>query len=252
MFDENQIIVLLFINIFSAAIHRQFIAQGKLISKPLRDFQHQRHNLFVIAGFWNQSDRAFQYVNFEDDMNLIALNFSAFGYNPKNAGQQIARLLGFSDQICAISVGAKAVEYSIAYAIARRIALICPCSHPSVLKPFLRRMVRIFAPVVEVVSFALGWLAFLPVVPIKLGGHASITLIADQLFWIAYGNPVFQDNRQRTGLVMSYADELLRNKELERIYQSAAIQITVEGLHARTDIPEMAEGYESAIKLIFS
>ncbi len=248
---KTQLVVLLLINVFSAALYRLLIARGKLVLKRLSGFRSGRHNLFLVAGFWNQADRAYQYIRFPDEVNRYALNFSAFGYNPRVAGEQIAQLLYPKDSICAISVGAKAVEYSALFDWARRVTLICPCSHPSVLKPFFRWATRILSPLLELVSFGLGWLAFLPIIPIKLGGRASVALVADQLFWIAYGNPKV-DVYRHTGLIMSRDDELLLNGELERIYQTASPQITVSGLHARTDILEMAGEYESAISNILT
>lgn len=249
---QNQIIALLSINIFTAALYRLFItAKREFVVKPLTEHWPNYHNLFLVAGFWNQADRAYQYLRLPDDANVYALNFSVFGYNPKIAGNQITRLIFPGDDICAISVGAKAVEYSTAFSDARRIALICPCSHPTVLKPFFRWATRILSPLLEVVAFGLGWLAFLPIIPIKLGGHASVALVADQLFWIAYGDPRV-DEYPRTGMIFSHDDELLRNGELQRIYCSANQQLSVEGLHARTDDPAMAEEYESALAEIFT
>lgn len=249
---QDQILALLLINAFSAAFQRLFVAKGELVMKRLSEFQYGRRNLAVIAGFWNQSDRAFQYIKFPERLNLFALNFSNFGYNPIAAGRAFLRpSMRAFDYICAISVGAKAVEYSTMFGTSRRIMLICPCSHPTVLQPFFRWATRILSPVLELISFGLGWLAFLPIIPIKLGGRASIALVADQLFWIAYGNPKV-DGYQQADLVMSQDDELLLNGELERIYQTAHSKTTVDGLHARTDIPEMAGGYESAIAKIFT
>lgn len=248
---QTQILALLLVNIFSATLYRLFIARGELVRKYLSDYRIGQRNVYLIAGFWNQADRAYQYIDFPEDVNLIALNFSVFGYHPRHAGRRISRSVVLSDDICAISIGAKAVEYSTTFAIARHVALICPCSHPRALKRRYFWTIRLLSPLLEVISALFGWLAFLPIIPIKLGGHASIALVADQLFWMAYGDPENDDYR-RVGLVMSHADEFLRNGTLERIYQAAPVQLTVEGLHARTDLPEMAGEYASAIKIIFN
>lgn len=214
---------------------------GRLI--PIDDPNNtgERNEALLIAGLQNQPDTAYQYIE-TNGYDRVYLKFSYFGYSPKSAGKQLENLMDDGDIACGVSVGAKTIEYSNLPTGSRAI-LINPCSHPKVLKSPFRYLTKL-SPLVEVLSYSLGWLSVLPIIPADMGQKTSFALLADELFWIGWGDP--EINTTNTGVVISTEDEFLDPKTMRRTY-SEALTIEIDTLHGRTGSKKYCRKYYSAI-----
>lgn len=200
--------------------------------------------VFLIAGLQNQPDTAYQYIELAG-YNRVDLEFSFFGFNPKKAGRQLEGIATSEDAICGISVGAKTIEYCPSQP-GCRVVLINPCSHPEVLKTNYYYLTRCLSPLAEVISYGLGWISVLPVIPADLGHHTSIALLVDQLFWIGWGEPdVMAEN---CGVIISTDDEFLEMRRLRDVYCGAE-QVEIATMHGRTGTKShnQAQLYNDAI-----
>lgn len=225
------ILIVLIVNIVTAGVARIVFSRRLKVTREflLFDMNKARPVVLLVAGMMNQATKAFSFSRFEG-YDICYLNFSMFGFNPRLAGRQIRELYKEGDVVLGISIGAKAAVYS---GETEQI-LINPCVFPETLQLKLRLPIKIFAPLIEFVSYGLGWLAILPVIPADSGRY-SLALLADQLFAIGYGEP----NRQLVeegnikGVVLSIRDEFLDNDVIEKTFSNSEI-VWIFTKHGRT------------------
>ena len=243
---------ILTLNIFTYAIVR-FAHGGTLVvsEKPPNPTDQSADHIdlpkrtpgshfYIICNFLNQPQNAFKYIA---PPRAIYLRYSLLGYNPKNAGFQLSGLMYDKDIAIGMSIGAKA----IAYAPTRHenTIFVNPCTHKSALKPSLRPVITILALIAKLASYALGWLSIIPIIPTHAENERySLTLLADQLFWMAYGNPPVI----KAKVILSKDDEFLDNDAITKLYDlDKTNSICIKTLHAHTDDETCAVAYAKAV-----
>lgn len=201
--------------------------------------------LYLISGLKSQPANAYRYFNFSR-YRLVYCRFSYLGYNPFRAGRQLTRLVKPGDTVCGLSVGAKAIECS-ALPPDQPIVLINPCSCPDLLNRQRRiyPYIKYVAPLAEVATFLMGWVAVLPLLPGSLGDNLSLALFVDQLFWIGAGQPR-RPLTKRTGVVISQQDEWLPLERQRRHYHSATC-VEIAASHGRIANLRYAPQYVCAL-----
>lgn len=235
------IMILLLINSLTFALARLWHG-GKLeVVSPEND-AGANNRVWLIAGLQNQPETAYQYVSFSG-YEKAYLRFSYLGYSPKVASEQLDFLVGKDDLICGISVGAKTIEYADGD---YRKVLINPCSHPRVLKPILYAATRYLSPLAKILSYGLGWLSALPIIPADMGQRSSFALLADELFWIGWGDPK-DVNMENCSVIISAKDEFLECREMYQAYNGATTVVEINSMHARIGSEEDCAKYQSAI-----
>jgi len=240
------VLIVLVMNIVTAGVARMIFGRKLEITGETEwsDEIGVKPTVFLIAGMMNQATEAFKFSKFEG-YEICYLNFSKFGFSPRQAGRQIGEeWYSEGDVVLGISIGAKAAVFS---GRTKQI-LINPCVFPETLKPRLRTMVKIFAPLIELASYTLGWLAILAVIPADAGKY-SLALVADQLFAIAYGKPSrrMATDGNAVGVILSTEDESLDNMEIERtFFNSGTMWIPTK--HGRTTEAESKEYYRQAVE----
>lgn len=219
------ILVLYLINVVSYMLMR-FDYGGKLIINDQTPTDSKK--TWLIAGLQNQPQMAYRYINVEG-YEKAYLEYSYFGFNPKAAAQQIEEIVSKGDVVCGISVGAKPLEYASLQGA--RMILINPCTHPRALRSEFYYLTRCLSPIAEIMSYALGWIAVMPVIPADIGVRSSVALLVDELFWIGWGDPQFDPTD--CGVVVSTEDEFLELESLYHIYDGADFA-EISTKHGRT------------------
>lgn len=200
----------------------------------------KENTAILVAGMFNQAGTAYSLLDLPDTYEYATANFSNLGFNASFAGLWL-RIIAKDKPIFGISIGAKVAAYSGT----RQAVLINPCVYPNTLKSSLYWPIKIFSPILEIISVALGLLAFLPIIPTSIAGNYSITLLADQLFWIGYGNPKVSENA-KYGIVLSNKDEFLDNTKIIKKIPSCYTEC-IDTMHGRTADPEASYQYSRAI-----
>lgn len=236
---------LIVLNILTCLVARSIHGgRLKVVTTDGTDLKLAVPRVWLIAGMQAQAEPAFRFIDF-GDYERVFLHYSCLGFNPKWAGRQLRSLLRADDVICGVSVGAQPIEYAIVNRLCKCV-MINPCCRPASLKPGLRRLLRVVTPCLEVLSYGLGWLAVLPLIPADFGKHISLALLADQLFWLTYGEPELQHGDQYK-VILSTQDEFLDNAMLRKIYAGAAT-VEINTRHGFIGSEKAAELYDSAIK----
>ncbi len=235
------LLLLYLINVVSCMVVR-FHYGGKLIIDD--QTSDETSKVWLIAGLQNQPQTAYRYIEIEG-YEKAYLKYSYLGFSPKAAAQQMGEIIEKDDVVCGVSVGAKPLEYAESLDEVRMI-LINPCGHPKALRPEFYYLTRCLSPLTEVVSYALGWIAVIPMVPADIGVHSSVALLVDQLFWIGWGDPQF--NPTNCGVVVSTEDEFLEAESLCDIYRGADFA-EISTKHGRTGSNSNGDAtkYERAI-----
>ena len=202
--------------------------------------------MILIAGMLSQPEGAFRHIHMPYCYSGY-LRYSCFGFNPRNAGAQIHRLAKRKDYIVGISIGCKAIAYSATSA--NRRCFINPMTHYITLKPRYQTLIRFWTPIAEVLSYALGWLSFIPFIKTATGDHYSLALLVDQLFWTGYGDPSYDKIKDMslTGVILSADDEYLDNTIVDSIYRNSYETSEIRTRHADTLSPHVAQEYEDAM-----
>ena len=195
--------------------------------------------VILLSGFRNQPDVAFSLINFSNCRQVIYLCYSNFGLNMRQATYQLQELYEknkYAD-VFAISLGAKIAQS----AGIKRSTLIDPCICPDAICEPYRQMFKKKAIIYGVLKVILGWLAFIPVIPVeKPTEHGiamgpvrySLALLADQMCCIGYGEPKIKGS-YKTTLVLSKYDGLLDNEYIMKAFREAYI-IMIPAGHADT------------------
>lgn len=235
------ILILYLINIISCTVARLYHG-GKLIIDD--QTPEAPSKAWLIAGLQNQPKTAYRYIDIEG-YEKAYLEYSYFGFNPKAAAQQVEDIAQVDDIVCAVSVGAKPLEYAENLGTIQ-IILINPCSHPEALRSEFYYLTRCLSPLAEVISYALGWLAVAPIIPADIGTRTSIALLVDELFWIGWGDP--QSDYVNCGVIVSTEDEFLELESLYQIYDGA-IFAEIDTKHGRigSESNDDATKYQQAV-----
>lgn len=217
---------------------------GRLVTSP-------KHNaragprVWLIAGLQSQPKTAYQRIDFPgyDRMNL---RFSNLGFNPYRAGTQLCDLVSERDVVCGVSLGSKVIECAKLEAFKMAI-LINPFTAQCLTKGLLPFVTQYISPILKLLSYALGWVAILPIVPVSLGERMSLALLIDQLFWVGRCNPKHGFN-QKYKVIVSARDEFLDNAIVRRSYDGAAVT-EIDTLHGRiaSTREQQSEKYNVAI-----
>lgn len=212
------------------------------------DSESPRSKLLLISGLKSQPSKSYAKIDFGDEYERVLLEFSLLGFNPQVAGAQLdALMLEDGDAaVCAVSLGAKVVEYSnVDYDSG--VILVNPCSHPQALNKeyTFYPLFRYLAPALELASYALGWVSVLPILTDDMGDKTSIALIVDQIFWGAHIDVEFTAN-ENVGVVISTSDEIMLNDVLYDLYEGAHFA-EINTLHGRIGSARDAKLYETAI-----
>ena len=199
----------------------------------------------LIAGMFGQPETAFQYIDLPYCYSGY-LRYSMLGYNPINAGRQLSALAREKDCVLAVSVGCKAIVYA-GIPGAKRV-FVNPCTHPKSLEPKLKRKLRIITPILEILSYLLGWFTVIPVIKTRQGERYSPALFIDQLFWACYGDPDYSKvcYQGRTGIVLSTRDEYIENDVVSKIYDRAE-KVIIPARHGFIASPYVSNLYNEAI-----
>lgn len=241
--------VLLFVNFVSCSIFRLIFGGKFVIETPNCSATKQNlPRLYLIAGLKSQPASAYHRFNFSC-YRLVYCSFSYLGYDPFRAGRQLARLTHPEDTICGLSVGAKAIECSD-LPLDQAVILVNPCSYPNLLNRQCRfyPYIKYVAPLAEIATFLMGWIAVLPILQGRLGDNLSLVLIVDQLFWIGAGQPR-RPLTKRTGVVISQLDEWMP-LEWQRHHYFPAACFEIVAPHGRIANPRYAPLYAGAVHIL--
>lgn len=232
-------LILFLLNAISAAVWRILAHRGQLATYGSRRYGEKHY--ILLAGFKNQPSNAFKTIPFKNS-RVITMSYSAFGFNPKTAGKQLDRLSRVEDTVLAISLGAKSVAYSKKEFSA---IAINPCSFPGSLKPEIRDWFKSRALPLEILSFLLGWLSFLPVITADAGKY-SLALLADQMFWISYGDPT---EHKFSHIILGERDWVLDNESIRNRYPGSHF-LSLDTSHASLNDEKDTKAYNEAIQKI--
>lgn len=235
------VLILYLINVVSCAIVRLYHGGEFIINDQTPETSNKA---WLVAGLQNQPKTAYRYISIEG-YEKAYMEYSYLGFCPKAAARQIEDIVKTNDIVCGVSVGAKPIEYTENLGTIR-VILINPCSHPKALRPEFYYLTRCLSPLAEVISYALGWIAVIPIIPADIGVRTSIALLVDELFWIGWGDP--QSDLTDYGVVVSTEDEFLMQESLYQIYDCADF-VEIKTKHDRTGSNSNgdAEKYEHAI-----
>ncbi len=222
---QSIVLLALTVNCLSCMIAR-YIQGGKLVAEAPKGWQTEPI-VWLIAGLRNQPERAYQYMNFGYHKRGY-LSYSNFGYSPYSAGEQLNKIAKDGDVVCGVSIGAKAVEMS---KLNGSMILINPCSNPGTLKSVFRYSTQYLTILAEIISYGLGWISVLPIIPGDMGTHQSLASLVDQLFWIGHGQPNVERPKE-TGVIISNQDEFLERDLTYRQYHKCRIE-EIDTKHAR-------------------
>ena len=201
---------------------------------------------WVIGGLLDQPDRVMRYIDLPG-YQIIAIMTDVFGYSIRQLANILDEYAGEDDIAIGISIGAQAVVKS---SVGTQI-LINPCIDPLSLGKKERWFLAFAAPLLEAVSFLLGWLSFIPFIPMNKG-HFSIATLADQLIAIEYGFPLL-DRNANIGAIISTDDEFLDNEIIasDILEQSPTAGIVeVKTKHARIGDKKDAPKYQAALNYL--
>lgn len=202
---------------------------------------------FIVGGFVDQPENAMKHIELPG-YNMIAIANDVFGFRISQYRDIIDKYSTDGDIAIGISVGAKAVVESD---IKKQI-LINPCTDPLALYDEHYWPAKIFAPVLELISWLLGWLAFIPFIPVN-GNHFSLAFFADQLWAIGYGWPI-PSTEADIGIILSTEDKFIDNRVIMEDFNEdtpdniTALEIHTE--HATIGRKEDAPKYQAAINYL--
>lgn len=234
------IITLIFVfNILTAWVVRNLKGKFKVRTWINYDAPPSGKKVCLVSGFRNQPDVAFGLIDFSRCRKIVWLMYSNFGFNMNLAARQMYEVCtaGYGTEVFAISFGAMVHQH----ANLRKGVLIDPCINPEVILEPYRQKFRRNAIIYGALSAILGWLAFIPVIPVEkpaLSGIAlspvrySLALLADQMYYIGYSETKVKESRGVT-LVLSNYDGLLDNERIIRDFRAARV-IMIPAGHADT------------------
>ncbi|MBP5512055.1 hypothetical protein J6X90_01565 [Candidatus Saccharibacteria bacterium] len=244
------ILVVLAINFLTCSLVR--IIQGGRFVYNIKPYPDYNGKNVLIAGVLGQPEPTYSKIRMPYGGNGY-LNYSLFGFNPKNAGKQLKRLsktknhiIGSKDYIIGLTVGCKAILY--AGLIGKRRVLLSPYTHSIGLTVKDQTRLEYLTPILEVIAWALGWIAVLPIIRTKQKTFYSLALLADQLFWTYYGDPEPDENcGANYDVILDRDTDHQENAVMADIYKKARIA-TVATTHERIAEEVIAKLYETILE----
>lgn len=239
-------LVILFLNFITCLITRKI--QGGRFTYNKKTYPDYNGKNILIAGMLSQPENAYKYVELPY-CHSAYLRFSPFGYNPKISGEQLRKLIRSKDVVVGLSVGCKSIIFAHRPETCR--ILVNPMTHSITLKAEKQLLIEYLSPIAEVLSYLLGWLAVIPVIKTGTGDFYSIALLVDQLFWMYYDDPHFDDigKMNKIGVVISTDDEYLENHIIKGIYNCAEF-VEIDTAHGQITNREAVYEYSTAISIL--
>lgn len=251
--------IILIVNAISALIF-YFIMRGKAELRTYGKPKDGEVMNYFIAGNVGQGNSNFGlflqgYKNYHVEGGTTCVIFKPHGFWAKTVAKQIeddALEHNYKVRIWAISLGDEVARELEARGNLTRLETvdINPCVDiDTVASPF-SHLVRILAVPMGIIKVALGWLSYLPVIPVDGGNYSYATLTDQYLGILFYKVPESANNYQCSKLVVySRDDQFLRNTGVARYFyevKSVTADIdhgnTVLGKQAYLDamVPELA------------
>ena len=202
----------------------------------------------LIGGLMSQPDDDFAGISELPYQMSLMLRYSVLGFNPKNAGRQIRELAKRKDVLIANSIGCKALAYSRTNFNER--AFINPLSHSIILDSEYQLILEFLGPILEVIMYLLGWIAVIPFVKTGKNSRYSLALIADQLYFLQYGDPSYEDleDLEQSYLLLSIGNEHVQRDIAISIYENVKKYRSVPIRSVHISNPDAASVYGRAIK----
>lgn len=192
------ILILLCLNCFSFTIARIALCLNSGTAARFERAKPDREDnmmTYLIAGNLNQPTAAFDFLKPELSGNLTYVQFRMIGWDAQATAENIAKdiqNMGLTQvNVYTISLGDHVGRYLEEYLNDKcklQIIAINPCTDVSFMCTPLKTLLKIGAPIFEVVCHGLGWLSTIPFIPTPAGGY-SLILLADQYWSIAYDRP---------------------------------------------------------------
>gem|GEM_PF-4266327 len=245
---SRTILVILLLNIISCFIFRRFIHRGRMeILNFCPQGARPKSCCLFLAGMMNQPGAAFSRLRTATADQMVYAEFSIFGWNAKESIKQLNEYNGFIEHVpltvFSISVGDKVAR---GITECKRIYALNPCPSPEVLNFRFRILSPVLAIVLELMTFLLGWIAVLPIIPADDTNY-SLALLADQLFEIGIRRSK-RRNIHRSCIVLSSRDEFLDNEKVKAYFWINNRRIIeIDTHHGRTADPEASTLYNRAI-----
>ena len=244
---KTVLIAVLIVNALTCSIARQQL-NGRFVVKT--SWLNAGGSIVVyIAGMCGQPDQAFDKIKLPFAASEIYMRYSMFGFSPKKIGAWLDYVGLAGCSIVACSVGAKPLVYS-GLSISQRaeeIYLLNPCAYSKSLRRRLLWPVRIGGVALEALSYALGWIAIIPLPP---HGYYSLALLADQTFWIGFDPAGANDYffAPNSMIVVSEHDEfLVAGADLYADYLGVDGRAKIDAGHADFSSDEGAKKYREAM-----
>lgn len=246
------ILVVLAINFLTCSLAR--LIQGGRFVYNKRPYPDYNGKMVLIAGILGQPETTYGKIKMPYGGSGY-LNYSLFGFNPKNAGKQLKQFLeskdhivGTKDYIIGMDVGCKAIVY--AGLIGERRVLLSPYTHAIGLKAKDQTKISILSPILEVLTWALGWISIIPIIRTKQKNWYSLALLADQLFWTYYGDPEIDEKCGMDYDVLLDRDTTHQeNYVMADVYKKSNL-ITVATERSCITVEPVAKLYESILNAI--
>ncbi len=181
---------------------------------------------YLIGGCYNQADTAFDFLLGEIKGGITFVNFSQYGWKPKNMAQLIIRdaeQKGYAVRLLTISMGDQVARYvEQAMGDQCEICAINPCSSVAFLKPPLKLGISfVAAPAILAASVVAGWLADIPFLPTGVAPY-SIALTSSQYVAMAYNTPPTVSKATKW-VIVSTKDDYVQQGVTEKFFTNAKI-----------------------------
>lgn len=181
---------------------------------------------YLVGGCYNQADTAFDFLLSEIEGGITFVNFSQYGWKPKNMAQLImqdAEQKGYAVRLLTISMGDQVARYvEQAMGDQCEICAINPCPSVAFLKTPLQLGISfVAAPVILVASVVAGWLADIPFLPTGVAPY-SLALTSAQYVAMAYNTPPAVSTATKW-VIVSTDDDYVRRGVTEKFFTNAKI-----------------------------
>ena len=176
---------------------------------------------FIGEIYDTNTHRSFDWIlnNISIEGGIRSIECSNFGFDPKIAAKEIdAEIVRKNRDAVFITVGLGS-EIPLFMSSIRAHIAINPVFGGESLMPEARSMMQLICPVIRVIEFVIGWLAYLPIIEIEpVGKPVSISLVADYLKWSTRN--LCLDSISLDGLLISTFDKI---SDSDWLYNHATI-----------------------------
>lgn len=181
-----------------------------IINRGVYQTNFNETTTYLICGMMPRSAEPFDWLLNENcpiEGGVHAIFYQNFGFNPHVAAYQISEDIYRRSRNAIFITMSLGSEIPLLLGTQHQHIAIDPCFGRQSLKRFKGVLIHIFAIILELIVFVLGWLAFLPI--IRSGeSHFSLALYADWLYW-ATVNFNLGDCISIDGLITSSYDKII-------------------------------------------